>query len=219
MLELSSLGAIVLQTIAMEIASKHQVPLRILSTFDKGMGTLISYEDKPMHVVKTVSGITFTKNESRVIIRGILNSAEFISLILSSLGDANIELDMIVHNLLFDGTTDFTFTVKRSDLSKTVKVVESVLERFDNLEFITLEKIGKISLVGIGMHSHADITSKIFKVLTEKGVDIQLIFTSEIKVSVLMDEKYVESSVKALHKAFQLEDEPTNYMEELVNLS
>lgn len=219
MLELSSLGAIVLQTIAMEIASKHQVPLRILSTFDKGMGTLISYEDKPMHVVKTVSGITFTKNESRVIIRGILNSSEFISLILSSLGDANIELDMIVHNLLFDGTTDFTFTVKRSDLSKTVKVVESVLERFDNLEFITLEKIGKISLVGIGMHSHADITSKIFKVLTEKGVDIQLIFTSEIKVSVLMDEKYVESSVKALHKAFQLEDEPTNYMEELVNLS
>jgi aspartate kinase len=224
MLELSSLGAVVLQTIAMEIASQHKVPLRILSTFDKGMGTLISYEDKPMHV-KTISGITFTKNESRVIIRGIFNAAEFISLILGSLSDANIELDMLVHNLLFDGTTDFTFTVKRSDLAKTVKVVESVLERFDNLKFITLEKIGKISLVGIGMHSHADITSKIFKVLTEKGVDIQLIFTSEIKVSVLMDEKYVESSVKALHKAFQLEEdtaiekEATNSVEELINIS
>ena len=218
MLELSSLGAIVLQTVAMEIASQHKVPLRILSTFDKGMGTLISYEDDPMNI-KTISGITFTKDESRIIIRGIINAAEFISWILGAVGDANIELDMIVHNLLFDGTTDFTFTIKRNDLAKTTKVIESVLERFENLEVITLKNVGKISLVGIGMHSHADITSKIFKILTDKGVDIQLIITSEIKVSVLMDEKYVESSVKALHKAFQLEDEPVSSTEELVSAS
>lgn len=218
MLELSSLGAIVLQTVAMEIASQYKVPLRILSTFEKGMGTLISYEDKPMNI-KIVSGITFTKDESRIIIRGIINSAEFMSLVLGAISDANIELDMIVHNILFDGTTDFTFTIKRNDLAKTTKVIGSVLERFENLEVVTLENVGKISLVGIGMHSHADITSKIFKVLAEKGVDIQLILTSEIKVSVLMDEKYVESSIKALHKAFHLEDEPASCIDEMVNIS
>ena len=212
MLELSSLGAIVLQTVAMEIASRHKVHLRILSTFDKGMGTLISYEDKPMNV-KTVSGITFTKDEARVIIRGIINSSEFITSILKAFSDAKIIMDMMVHNLLFDGTTDFTFTVQRSDLAKTMQVVKSVLKRFDNLEFIALENIGKISLVGIGLHSHADVTSKIFSVLTENGVDIQLILTSEIKVSVLMDEKYVESSVKALHKAFQLDSGVVNCLD------
>ena len=214
MLELSSLGAIVLQTVAMEIASQHHVPLRILSTFEKGMGTLISYEDQSMNI-KTISGITFTKDGARIIIRGIPNGAEFMNLVLGAIGDANIELDMIVHNVLFDSTTEFTFTIKRTDLAKTTKVIENVLGRFENLEVLTLGKVGKISLVGIGMHSHADITSKIFKVLTDNGVDIQLILTSEIKVSVLIDEKYVESSVKALHKAFHLEDEAASFIDEV----
>ena len=217
MLELSSLGAIVLQTVAMEIASQHQVPLRILSTFEKGMGTLISYEDQSMNV-KTVSGITFTKDEARIIIRGITNASELINLLLAAIADANIELDMIVHNMLVDQTTDFTFTIKRHDLAKTTKVMENVLARFEKLEVITLDNLGKISIVGIGLHSHADITSKIFRILTEKRVDIQLIITSEIKVSVLMDEKYVESSVNALHKAFQLENEQVSCIEEIANV-
>ena len=174
---------------------------------------LISYEDKPMNT-QIISGVTFTKDGTRLIIRGIVNAAEFISLALGALSDANIELDMIVHNVLCDGSTDFTFTIKRSDLAKTSKVLENIVERFENLEIITIEKVGKISLVGIGMRSHADITSKIFKVLADKGVDIQLIVTSEIKVSVLMDEKYVESSVNALHKAFNLAEEPESCVNE-----
>ncbi len=207
MLELSSLGANVLQIRAVEFAGKYNVPLRVLSTFVEGPGTLITYEDNNMeHAV--VSGIAFSRDEAKLIVRGVPDVPGVAAKILMPISDANIEVDMIIQNLGDDGTTDFTFTVHRRDYDQALKILKAVAKEMKAKSVVGDTKIAKVSLVGVGMRSHAGIASTMFKILGQEGINIQLISTSEIKVSVVMDEKYLELGVRALHDAFELHKAP-----------
>lgn len=207
MLELASLGAKVLQIRAVELAGRYSVPLRVLSTFHPGAGTLISYEDKSMEQHE-IAGVAYNKHEARIMLRGIPEQPGFISKILEPISDAHIEVDMIVQNVAINGLTDFTFTVHRRDFAKTLSIVNPLADSLNVAEVLVDDKIAKLSLVGVGMRSHAGVASRMFKALGDIGVNIQLISTSEIKVSVILDEKYIELGVRTLHEAFGLDKEP-----------
>lgn len=210
MLELSSLGAKVLQIRSVEFAGKYNVPLRVLSTFVEGPGTLISYdgyEEKGMEQ-PIISGIAFTKDEAKFTIREIPDLPGVAAKILGPVSEAGIEVDMIIQNLPKDGLTDFTFTVHRRDFEKTQKILKTIIDGLRATALISDQTIAKVSLVGVGMRSHAGIASKMFDVLGKEGINIQLISTSEIKISVVMDEKYLELGVRTLHAAFGLGEDP-----------
>lgn len=204
MLELASLGAKVLQIRSVELAGRFNVPVRVLSTFAPGIGTLITYEEADMEHHEVV-GVAHSANEARILLRGVADQLGYVSKFLSPIAEANIEVDMLVQNVALNGLTDFSFTVQRSDLNRTLSIIEPVAKELEVQEILVDAKVAKLSLVGAGMRSHAGIASKMFKTLGDIGVYIQLISTSEIKVSVILDEKYIELGVRALHEAFDLD--------------
>lgn len=207
MLEMASQGAQVLQNRAVEFAGKYRVPLRVLSTFKEGPGTLVTFEDQGMEK-PVVAGIAFSREEARLIIRGVPDKPGVAGRILGPISEANIEVDMIIQNLGDDGNTDFTFTVHRRDFERARAILEKVSLELNAKGILSDAKIAKVSLVGVGMRSHAGIASTMFEVLGKEGINIQLISTSEIKVSVVVDEKYLELGVRSIHEAFRLHDEP-----------
>lgn len=207
MLEMASLGSKILQIRSVEFASKYSVPLRVLSSFDDGgQGTLITSEDTNMEQ-PVISGIAFNRDEAKLTILGVPDQPGVASKILGPIADANIEVDMIVQNVAADETTDFTFTVHRNEFERGTEVLERVAEELSAREVKGDNKIIKISLVGVGMRSHAGIASKMFSTLADENINIQMISTSEIKVSVVVDEKYLELGVRALHQAFDLKQD------------
>lgn len=217
MLEMASLGSKVLQIRSVEFAGKYQVPLRVLSSFDEGQdgaydaqwqattGTLITTEQEQNMEQPIISGIAFNRDEAKLIIRGVPDQPGVASRILAPIGDANIEVDMIVQNVAADGTTDFTFTVNRSEMQKALAILKEVGAEIGAREVDGDDSIVKVSLVGVGMRSHAGVASKMFTTLGREGINIQMISTSEIKISVVMDEKYLELAVRELHTAFGLD--------------
>ena len=207
MLEMASLGSKVLQIRSVEFAGKYNVPLRVLSSFeDGGAGTLITLEEEGVEAAK-IAGIAFNRDEAKLTIRGAPDQPGVAYKILGPIGDANVEVDMIVQNIAKDGTTDFTFTVNRSDYKKALGILSATATELGAREVVGDNKIVKISLVGVGMRSHAGIASKMFAALSKEGINIQMISTSEIKISVVVDEKYLELGVRALHEAFELAEE------------
>lgn len=207
MLEMASLGSKVLQIRSVEFAGKYNVPLRVLSSFEDGEGTLITIEEEGMEQ-PLISGIAFNRDEAKLTIRGVPDQPGVAHHILGPVADANIEIDMIVQNVAADDTTDFTFTVHRNDYEKALKILEKVAKDLGAGEVSGDKHIVKISLVGVGMRSHAGIASSMFEILAREAVNIQMISTSEIKISVVVDEKYLELAVRALHTGFKLEQSP-----------
>ena len=207
MLEMASLGAKVLQIRSVEFAGKYKVPLRVLSSFEDGPGTLITYEENQMEA-PLISGIAFNRDEAKLTIRGVPDRPGIAARILGDIGKANINVDMIVQNVGADGTTDFTFTVHRGDYAKASEILRTVAKELNAREVTGDDRIVKISVVGVGMRSHAGIASTMFKALADEGINIQMISTSEIKISVVVDEKYLELGVRALHDAFGLDRAP-----------
>ncbi len=204
MLEMASLGSKVLQIRAVEFAGKYNVALRVLSSFKEGSGTLITYEESQMESA-LISGIAFNRDEAKLTITGVPDLPGVASKILCPVADSNIEVDMIIQNIAADSTTDFTFTVHRNDYQQSKKILEQVCQNLGAKEVTGDDSIVKISIVGVGMRSHSGIASNMFKTLAEEGINIRMISTSEIKISVVVDEKYLELAVRALHKAFDLE--------------
>ena len=205
MLEMASLGSKVLQIRSVSFAGRYNVPLRVLSSFEEGEGTLITYEDEKMEQA-LISGIAFNRDEAKLTILGVPDKPGVAYQILGPISEANIEVDMIVQNIAPDGaTTDFTFTVNRTDFRKALAILEDTSKKLGAREVSGDNKIVKISLVGVGMRSHAGIASTMFAALAREGVNIRMISTSEIKISVVVDEKYLELGVRTLHDAFQLE--------------
>jgi aspartate kinase len=205
MLEMASLGSKVLQIRSVSFAGRYNVPLRVLSSFEEGEGTLITYEDEKMEQA-LISGIAFNRDEAKLTILGVPDKPGVAYQILGPISDANIEVDMIVQNIAPDGaTTDFTFTVNRGDFRKALAILEDTAKKLGAREVTGDNKIVKISLVGVGMRSHAGIASTMFAALAREGVNIRMISTSEIKISVVVDEKYLELGVRTLHDAFHLE--------------
>ncbi|MFP4182333.1 MAG: aspartate kinase [Thiohalospira sp.] len=211
MLEMASLGSKVLQIRAVEFAGKYSVPLRVLSSFQEGPGTLITVDEGDSDMEQPViSGIAFNRDEAKVTIRGVPDTPGIASRILGPIGDANIEVDMIIQNVGADGgTTDFTFTVHRNDYQRVVEILQGLADEFGAREVAGDDRIVKVSLVGVGMRSHAGIAGTMFRALADEGINIQMIATSEIKISVVIDEKYLELGVRALHQAFNLEQAAT----------
>jgi aspartate kinase len=208
MLEMASLGSKVLQIRSVEFAGKYNVPLRVLSSFEEGgEGTLITVEDEQMEQAM-ISGIAFSRDEAQLTITGVPDKPGIAYSILGPVSDANIEVDMIVQNVGADETTDFTFTVHRAEYEKALEIMQATAERVGAREVSGNNKIAKVSLVGVGMRSHAGIASKMFEALAKEGINILMISTSEIKVSVVVDEKYLELGVRALHDVFELDQEP-----------
>jgi len=206
MLEMASLGSKVLQIRSVEFASKYNVPLRVLSSFDDGgQGTLITSEETSMEQ-PLISGIAFNRDEAKLTILGVPDEPGVASRILGPIAAANIEIDMIVQNVAADATTDFTFTVHRNDFERGTEVLEKIAKELGAREVAGDNKIVKVSLVGVGMRSHAGIASKMFETLAAETINIQMISTSEIKISVVVDEKYLELGVRALHQAFDLDE-------------
>ncbi|MCU7796976.1 MAG: aspartate kinase [Candidatus Thiodiazotropha sp. (ex Semelilucina semeliformis)] len=206
MLEMASLGSKVLQIRSVEFAGKYNVPLRVLSSFEEGEGTLITFEDERMEQAK-ISGIAFNRDEAKLTIRGVPDQPGVAFKILGPISDQNIEVDMIVQNIAADtSTTDFTFTVNRGDFKRAREILEKTAQELKAQEVLADDKIVKISLVGVGMRSHAGIASTMFEALAKEGINIRMISTSEIKVSVVVDEKYLELGVRTLHEAFNLEE-------------
>jgi aspartate kinase len=208
MLEMASLGSKVLQIRAVEFAGKYNVPLRVLHAFQDGPGTLISLEEQSDMENPAISGIAFTRDEAKITVLGVPDTPGLAYQILGPVSDANVEVDVIVQNVAEDNTTDLTFTVSRGDMAKTEAIVRKLVKQTGAREVKTDDKIAKVSLVGVGMRSHAGIASKMFKTLAEESINIQLITTSEIKISVVIDEKYLELAVRSLHAAFDLDLEP-----------
>jgi len=204
MLEMASLGSKVLQIRSVEFAQKYRVPLRVLSSFEEGPGTIISEEEENMEQV-VISGIAHNTKEAKLTILGVPDKPGIAYRILGPIADANIEVDMIVQNIGQDNTTDFTFTVSRTDFTKAHDILRKISTEVGARDVIGDEKIAKISLVGVGMRSHAGIASKMFGALAQEGINIQMISTSEIKISVVVDEKYTELGVRCLHTAFGLD--------------
>jgi aspartate kinase len=207
MLEMASLGSKVLQIRAVEFAGKYNVPLRVLSSFEEGPGTLITFEEEVMEQAK-ISGIAFSRDEAKLTIIGVPDQPGVAHKILGPVADANIEVDMIIQNIAPDeATTDFTFTVHRNDYAGAKEILEKTSKELGAREILGDESIVKISLVGVGMRSHAGIASTMFGALAEEGINIRMIATSEIKISVVVDEKYLELGVRTLHDAFELDKE------------
>jgi aspartate kinase len=207
MLEMASLGSKVLQIRSVEFAGKYNVPLRVLSSFEEGEGTLITYEEDGMEE-PLISGIAFQRDEAKLTILGVPDEPGIAYRILGPIGAADIEVDMIVQNVGADGTTDFTFTVHRNDYEKALKLLQQTAEELGARDVNGDTKIVKISVVGVGMRSHAGIAATMFKALADERINIRMISTSEIKTSVVVDEKYLELAVRTLHSAFKLEQEP-----------
>lgn len=207
MLEMASLGSKVLQIRAVEFAGKYKVKLRVLSSFEEeGDGTLITFEEKNKMEDPIISGIAFNRDEAKVSILGVPDKPGIAYQILGPIADANIDVDMIIQNVGAVGTTDFTFTVNRVDLNKALGILnEKVKGHVNAREVNGNDKIAKVSIVGVGMRSHVGVASQMFRTLSEEGINIDMISTSEIKISVLIDEKYLELAVRALHKAFGLD--------------
>jgi aspartate kinase len=206
MLEMASLGSKVLQIRSVEFAGKYNVPLRVLSSFEEGEGTLITLEDDRMEQAK-ISGIAFNRDEAKLTIRGVPDQPGIAFKILGPISEQNIEVDMIVQNIAADtNTTDFTFTVNRGDYKRAMGILQRTAESLKAREVLGDDKIVKISLVGVGMRSHAGIASTMFEALANEGINIRMISTSEIKISVVVDEKYLELGVRTLHDAFKLEE-------------
>lgn len=208
MLEMASLGSKVLQIRSVEFAGKHNVPLRVLSTFQEGPGTLITLEEafEVESLEKAViSGIAFNRDEAKITVLGVPDRPGIAFNILGPVSDANIEVDMIIQNIGRDGTTDFTFTVHRNDYERTLEILRERTPQLNAREVSGDSKIAKLSLVGIGMRSHAGVASRMFQALAKEGINIRMISTSEIKISVVVDEKYLELGVRALHEAFELD--------------
>ena len=209
MLEMASLGSKVLQIRAVEFAQKYNVPLRVVSSFDEGEGTLITTEYSTENTMEQalVSGIAFNRDEAQLTINGVSDTPGVAYRILGPISDANIEVDMILQNVSADGTTDFTFTVHRNDYETAFASLQETAKDMDAREVSGNNKIVKISIVGVGMRSHAGIASRMFEVLAREGINIKMISTSEIKISVVVDEKYLELGVRALHDGFDLKTE------------
>jgi aspartate kinase len=210
MLEMASLGSKVLQIRSVEFAGKYRVKLRVLSSFEEeGEGTLITFEEDEKMEQAVISGIAFNRDEAKITILGVPDRPGIAYQILGPIGDANIDVDMIVQNVGHDGLTDFSFTVNRNDYQKSLEILKPVVAHIKAREVVSGDKIAKVSIVGMGMRSHAGIASTMFRTLAEEGINIQMISTSEIKVSVVIDEKYTELAVRVLHKAFGL-DQPVS---------
>jgi aspartate kinase len=208
MLEMASLGSKVLQIRSVSFAGRYNVPLRVLSSFEEGEGTLITYEDEKMEQA-LISGIAFSRDEAKLTILGVPDKPGVAYSLLGPVADANIEVDMIVQNVAPDGaTTDFTFTVHRNDYQRALEILERIASEMGAREVSGDNRIVKVSLVGVGMRSHAGIASTMFAALAQEGVNIRMISTSEIKISVVVDEKYLELAVRALHAAFKLDQPP-----------
>ncbi|MDP3856466.1 MAG: aspartate kinase [Stagnimonas sp.] len=205
MLEMASLGSKVLQIRSVEFAGKYKVPLRVLSTFVDGPGTLITLEEDNNVEDPLISGIAFNRDEAQLTVEGVPDRPGIAAAILGPIGDANIEVDMIVQNVAADATTDFTFTVNRVDYDRALEVSKKVAAELGAKGVRTATDIAKVSLVGVGMRSHAGIASQMFKALAAEGINIKMISTSEIKISVVISDKYLELAVRTLHKAFGLE--------------
>ncbi|MHB1619559.1 MAG: aspartate kinase [Sulfuricella sp.] len=206
MLEMASLGSKVLQIRAVEFAGKYKVKLRVLSSFDdEGEGTLITFEENDKMEQAIISGIAFNRDEAKITVLGVPDRPGIAYQILGPVGEANIDVDMIIQNVGADGTTDFTFTVHRNEYKKALEVLKGVQAHIGAREIAGDDHIAKVSVVGVGMRSHAGIASAMFRTLAEEGINIQMISTSEIKISVVIDEKYMELAVRVLHKAFGLE--------------
>ena len=206
MMELASLGAKVLQPRAVEFAGKYQVKLRVLSSFEDGVGTLISYEEKKMEDA-LVSGIAFNRSEAKLTVLGIPDQPGIASSILGPISAAGIGIDMVIQNVAENDTADFTFTLHRDDYVQALEIIEATAANLGAKEVAGDAKIVKVSLVGVGMRSHAGVATKMFQILGAEGINIQMISTSEIKVSVVIAEKYLELGVRALHTAFGLDQD------------
>lgn len=204
MLEMSSLGAKVLQMRSVELASKHNMPIRVLSTFSEGMGTLVTFEDKIMNK-RLVSGIAFSREEAIISLSGLPREVGIEGRILGKVSQSNIEIDMIAQNAAVQDKSDFTFTVNRREYNKTMKIIEELAAEIGAITVNTNSKVAKLSLVGIGMRSHTGVASTMFKALGTEGINIQMITTSEIKISVVVDEAHLEKGVQAIHRAFELD--------------
>jgi aspartate kinase len=206
MLEMASLGSKVLQIRSVEFASKYNVPLRVLSSFEEGTGTLIAPEDETMEQA-LISGIAFNRDEAKLTVVGVPDKPGIAYKILEPVSEANIEVDMIIQNVSADGCTDFTFTVHRNDFKKALAIVQETAQNLGAKEVRGDDSIAKISLVGVGMRSHAGIASKMFGALAQEGINMLMISTSEIKISVVVAEKYLELGVRVLHSAFELDQD------------
>ena len=206
---MASLGSKVLQIRAVEFAQKYNVPLRVLSSFEEGEGTLITTEYSTENTMEQalVSGIAFNRDEAQLTINGVSDTPGVAYRILGPISEANIEVDMILQNVSADGTTDFTFTVHRNDYETAFASLQKTAKEMEAREVSGDNKIVKISIVGVGMRSHAGIASRMFEVLAREGINIKMISTSEIKISVVVDEKYLELGVRALHDGFDLNSE------------
>ena len=207
MLEMASLGSKVLQLRSVEFAGKYKVKLRVLSSFEEeGQGTLITFEEDENMEQAVISGIAFNRDEAKITVLGVPDHPGIAYQILGPVADANIDVDMIIQNVGHDGLTDFSFTVHRNEFKNTMNILrEKIQPHIGARDVLGGDRIAKVSVVGVGMRSHAGIASKMFRVLAEEGINIQMIATSEIKVSVVVDEKYMELAVRVLHKAFDLE--------------
>jgi len=206
MLEMASLGSKVLQIRSVEFAGKYKVKLRVLSSFEEeGEGTLITFEDENMEQ-PVISGIAFNRDEAKVTVLGVPDRPGIAYQILGPIADANIDVDIIIQNVAADGTTDFTFTVHKNELQKALGILKAVQAHIGAREVTGADNIAKVSIVGVGMRSHVGIASLMFRTLAEEGINIQMISTSEIKISVAIEEKYMELAVRVLHKAFELEE-------------
>ena len=206
MLELSSLGAKVLQIRSVEFAGKYRVPLRVLSSFEEGDGTLISFEGDKAMEEPSIAGIAFERDEAKLTVTGVPDVPGIAYNVIGPVSEAGIEVDVIVQNAAADGTNDITFTVKREESDRAKSILENISGSLQARAVHLDAKICKVSLVGVGMRSHAGIASKMFKALAQESINIQIITTSEIKISVVIEEKYLELAVRALHSAFELSD-------------
>jgi aspartate kinase len=206
MLELASLGSKVLQIRSVEFAGKYKVKLRVLSSFEKnGDGTIITYEEDHKMEDPIISGIAFNRDEAKVTVQGIPDTPGLAYQILGPIAEQNIDVDMIIQNIGHDGENDFTFTVNKNELDKTLEILEGMKSHIKAKQIIGDPNIAKLSLVGVGMKSHVGVASKMFRTLSEEGINISTISTSEIKISILIDENLLDMAVQSLHKAFNLD--------------
>ena len=208
MLEMASMGSKVLHLRSVEFAGKYGIPLRVLSSFKDGPGTLISVDNEEnLMEAPTIAGIAFNRDEAKLTIVGVPDTPGIAYQILGPIGEANIEVDVILQNVGDEGKTDFTFTVSRNDLSRAEAILESHISELGAMEWRSDSRIAKVSVVGVGMRSHSGVAATMFRALSEVGVNIQMISTSEIKISVIIEEKFLELAVRALHSAFGLDAE------------
>ena len=206
MLEMASLGSKVLQIRSVEFAGKYKVKLRVLSSFEEeGEGTLITFEDNQKMEQPIISGIAFNRDEAKITVRGVPDKPGIAYQLLGPIGEANIDVDMIIQNVGSDGTTDFSFTVHRNEFAKAMDILKGIQAQVGAKEISGDDKIAKVSVVGVGMRSHAGVAGTMFKTLAAEGINIQMISTSEIKISVVIEEKYLELAVRVLHQAYNLD--------------